>query len=238
MKGTSARPPALWQALLPVAFLILFLVVQISFFDGPPHLPLILASVVAAVMGLSLGHPWNEIEVGIIEGIAVALKAILILMVVGILIGTWIAGGIVPVLIDYGLRLLSPSYFLLAACLICSVVSIATGSSWTTAGTVGVALDRHRGGPRRFSADDRGCDRFRRLLRRQDVSTLRLDQPIARGRGRRAVRSHPVHGVHGASRVHPGARYVRDSSASPRRPAPSRARRSRRSARCWARTST
>jgi NhaC family Na+:H+ antiporter len=138
--GTSARPPALWQALLPVAFLILFLVVQISFLGGPPHLPLILGSVVAAVMGLSLGNTWHEIEVGVVEGIAVALKAILILMVVGILIGTWIAGGIVPVLIDYGLRLLSPSYFLLAACLICSVVSIATGSSWTTAGTVGVAL--------------------------------------------------------------------------------------------------
>ena len=132
--------PALWQALFPVAALILFLVVQISFFEGPPHISLILGSIVAALMGLRLGHPWHEIEVGIVEGIAVALKAILILLVVGILIGTWIAGGIVPVLIDYGLRLLSPTYFLLAACLICSVVSIATGSSWTTAGTVGVAL--------------------------------------------------------------------------------------------------
>jgi NhaC family Na+:H+ antiporter len=68
------------------------------------------------------------------------LKAILILMVVGMLIGTWIVSGIVPALIDSGLRLLSPSYFLLAACVVCSVVSLATGSSWTTAGTVGVAL--------------------------------------------------------------------------------------------------
>jgi NhaC family Na+:H+ antiporter len=134
------RPPTLWQALFPVAALILFLVVQISVFDGPPHIPLILGAIVAALMGLRLGHPWHEIENGIVDGIAVALKAILILIVVGILIGTWIAGGIVPVLIDYGLRLLSPTYFLLAACLICSVVSIATGSSWTTAGTVGVAL--------------------------------------------------------------------------------------------------
>jgi NhaC family Na+:H+ antiporter len=140
VQGTTVRLPTLWQALFPVAALVLFLVVQISIFEGPPHIPLILASIVAALMGLYLGHPWHEIEVGIIEGIAVALKAILILMVVGILIGTWIAGGIVPVLIDYGLRLLSPNYFLLAACLICSVVSIATGSSWTTAGTVGVAL--------------------------------------------------------------------------------------------------
>jgi NhaC family Na+:H+ antiporter len=140
VQETSVKPPALWQALFPVAALVLFLVVQISIFDGPPHIPLILASIVAALMGLRLGHPWHEIENGIVDGIAVALKAILILMVVGILIGTWIAGGIVPVLIDYGLRLLSPTYFLLAACLICSIVSIATGSSWTTAGTVGVAL--------------------------------------------------------------------------------------------------
>ncbi len=136
----SIKEPALWQAAVPIAALILFLLVQIRIFDGTPHLPLILASIVAAVVGLSLGYAWGEIERGIVEGIAVALKAILILMVVGMLIGTWIASGVVPLLIDYGLQLLSPSYFLLAACLICSVVSIATGSSWTTAGTVGVAL--------------------------------------------------------------------------------------------------
>ncbi|TFG97846.1 MAG: Na+/H+ antiporter NhaC, partial [Myxococcales bacterium] len=79
-------------------------------------------------------------EEGITEGIALALRAILILMVVGMLIGTWILSGIVPLLIDTGLRLLSPGFFLLAACLVCAIVSTATGSSWTTAGTVGVAL--------------------------------------------------------------------------------------------------
>jgi NhaC family Na+:H+ antiporter len=140
VNDATTRTPALWEALLPIAALILFLVVQISLLDLPVHLPLILGSIVAALMGLRLGHTWHAIEIGIVEGIAVALKAILILLVVGILIGTWIAGGVVPLLIDYGLQLLSPSYFLLAACLICSVVSIATGSSWTTAGTVGVAL--------------------------------------------------------------------------------------------------
>jgi NhaC family Na+:H+ antiporter len=140
VNDATKRTPALWEALLPIAALILFLVVQISVLDLPVHIPLILGSIVAALMGLRLGYTWHAIEVGVIEGIAVALKAILILLVVGILIGTWIAGGIVPLLIDYGLQLLSPSYFLLAACLICSVVSVATGSSWTTPGTVGVAL--------------------------------------------------------------------------------------------------
>ncbi|HXV36653.1 MAG TPA: Na+/H+ antiporter NhaC [Myxococcota bacterium] len=140
MKNTSKRAPALWQALVPVVCLILMLLVQIRVFEGSPHLPLILASIVAALVGMSLGESWSEIERGIIEGIEVALKAILILVVVGILIGTWIASGVVPLLIDYGLRLLTPGSFLVATCLICSVVSIATGSSWTTAGTVGVAL--------------------------------------------------------------------------------------------------
>jgi NhaC family Na+:H+ antiporter len=73
-------------------------------------------------------------------GIIVGLKAVLILLIIGTLIGTWIAGGIVPCLIYHGLGLLHPSWFLAAACLICCVVSIATGSSWTTAGTVGIAL--------------------------------------------------------------------------------------------------
>jgi len=134
------RTPALWQAAIPVVALVAFLAVQIEIFGGTAHLPLILASVVGALVGLSLGYAWNEIELGIVHGIEVALKAILILLVIGMLIGTWIASGVVPLLIDYGLQLLSPSYFLIAACLICSVVSIATGSSWTTAGTVGVAL--------------------------------------------------------------------------------------------------
>jgi NhaC family Na+:H+ antiporter len=138
--GHDRRSPALWVALVPVVALVVFLVVQIRAFEGTAHLPLILASAVAALTGWCLGSPWYEIEAGIVAGIAVALKAILILMVIGMLIGTWIAGGIVPLLIDYGLRLLSPGFFLLAACLICTVVSTATGSSWTTAGTVGVAL--------------------------------------------------------------------------------------------------
>jgi NhaC family Na+:H+ antiporter len=119
---------------------MVLLFVQIRVFEGTAHLPLILASVVAAVTAGALGYGWKEIEAGIAEGIAVALRAILILMVVGMLIGTWILSGIVPILIDYGLRLLSPGFFLFAACLVSAIVSTATGSSWTTAGTVGVAL--------------------------------------------------------------------------------------------------
>jgi len=136
----TVRSPKLWHALLPVLVMIFFLGFNIFKYDGSPHLPLIGGSIVAAFMGLYLGFSWKDIEKGIVHGIVVALQAILILMVIGILIGAWIIGGIVPTMIYYGLKILSPSIFLLATTVICALVSLATGSSWSTAGTVGVAL--------------------------------------------------------------------------------------------------
>jgi NhaC family Na+:H+ antiporter len=85
-------------------------------------------------------RPWKEIQDGMVHGIHLAMGAILILMVVGIMIGTWILGGVVPTMIYYGLKILSPGIFLVATMVICSIVSLGTGSSWSTAGTVGVAL--------------------------------------------------------------------------------------------------
>jgi len=127
-------------ALIPVVFLIVALSLTIVVFKQPPHIPLILASAVATIVAVSHGHSWKEIEKGMVHGITLALSAILILMVVGTMIGTWIQGGIVPTMIYYGLKVLSPGIFLAATLVICSVVSLGTGSSWSTAGTVGVAL--------------------------------------------------------------------------------------------------
>lgn len=144
---SPARTAALWQALIPVATLVVLIAGNLLLFkgdaaerSGDPHLPLIAAAAVAAGMGRWLGHGWRDMEKGIVNGIAIGLNAILILMVIGMLIGTWIASGIVPTLIYHGLGLLNPKIFLVASCLICSLVSVATGSSWTTAGTVGIAL--------------------------------------------------------------------------------------------------
>jgi len=137
---SPVREASLWHALIPVTTLIVMIRESLVRFDGTAHIPLLLAAAIAALVGLRIGHRWDSIEAGIVEGISIGLKAILILMVVGMLIGTWIAGGIVPILIYHGLKLLNPSFFLVAACLICCVVSISTGSSWTTAGTVGIAL--------------------------------------------------------------------------------------------------
>lgn len=127
-------------ALLPVAFLIAALSVTIGLFKQDPHIAIIIAAAVAAAVAVFHGHPWKEIQDGMVHGITLAMGAVLILMIVGMMIGTWIQGGIVPTMIFYGLKVLSPGLFLVATLIICSIVSLGTGSSWSTAGTVGVAL--------------------------------------------------------------------------------------------------
>lgn len=106
-----------------------------------PHIPILIGAAVGSLIAVyKLGYTWEEVEKGIVDSIGSVMSAILILAIIGMLIGTWIGGGIVPTLIYYGLKILSPTFFLITALLLCSVVSLATGSSWTTAGTVGVAL--------------------------------------------------------------------------------------------------
>jgi NhaC family Na+:H+ antiporter len=105
------------------------------------HIPLVLGALIAGIVAIvRLGYSWKDIEEGIINSISGTMQAIIILAIIGMIIGTWILGGIVPTLIYYGLKLLTPGLFLVAACILCAVVSLATGSSWTTAGTVGIAL--------------------------------------------------------------------------------------------------
>jgi NhaC family Na+:H+ antiporter len=107
---------------------------------GELHIPLILAAAIAAFVAVRNGYRWKFLENGIIAGISRAMQACLILMVVGMLIGSWIAAGIVPAMIYYGLMILNPAIFLVSSCIICAIVSLSTGSSWTTAGTIGIAL--------------------------------------------------------------------------------------------------
>jgi NhaC family Na+:H+ antiporter len=137
---TKRREIKLLTALIPVAFLVGALALTISVYDLQAHIPLISAAAVAGIVAVLHGVRWKELEEGMIQGITLAMGAILILMVVGTLIGTWILGGVVPTMIYYGLKVLSPGIFLVATMLICSIVSLGTGSSWSTAGTVGVAL--------------------------------------------------------------------------------------------------
>ena len=139
------RQPTLGQALLPVGVLVVLLASSVYLYgdgssSGPNQIALILAGGVAILVGLVNGYTWREMEQGIVNGISLAMGAILILMVVGSLIGTWILAGVVPSMIYYGLQVLSPSIFYPAATLICALVALASGSSWTTASTIGIAL--------------------------------------------------------------------------------------------------
>ena len=148
---TPHRKPSLGLSLVPVVFLVAALWLSVVHLgaveiaagkkvDLTTHVPLIFAAVVASLIAHLLGYNWQEILDGMVQGINKALAACLILLVIGLLVGSWIQSGIVPAMIYYGLELLSPSIFLLATCVICALVSLATGSSWSTAATVGIAL--------------------------------------------------------------------------------------------------
>ena len=143
-KIKTKREATLWEALIPVLGTVAILMYTIlPFFgvEGEVHIPLILGSLIATIVAVyRLGYTWAEVEEGIISSIAGTMQAIIILAIIGMIIGTWIQGGIVPTLIYYGLQVLSPGIFLFATLILCSIVSLATGSSWTTAGTVGIAL--------------------------------------------------------------------------------------------------
>lgn len=141
METKMKKQATVLHALIPIAFLIGSLMYSIFVVGGSPHIPLALSACVAAAVAiLGLGYTWAELEEGIVETIKMSMGAIIILMIIGMIIGTWILGGVVPAMIYYGLQILSPSIFLVSACLLCCIVSLATGSSWTTAGTVGIAL--------------------------------------------------------------------------------------------------
>ena len=120
-----------------------FLAIVCSFtvkFDLPIQLALFISWFLVILLGLRLGHRYEDLQKSITNGISNGLEAILILIAVGALIGTWIAGGVVPTLIYYGLEFIHPSIFLLATLIICSITSVATGTSWGTVGTAGIAM--------------------------------------------------------------------------------------------------
>jgi NhaC family Na+:H+ antiporter len=140
------KAPSILDALIPIVFLIILLVINIQIFgtdslSGSNQMVLILSSLVAGSIAIfRLKIHWETLQDGIVKSISSSMSAILILFLIGSLAGTWLLSGIVPAMIYYGLKILNAEIFLIAACIISAVVSIATGSSWTTVATVGVAL--------------------------------------------------------------------------------------------------
>lgn len=139
------RPPTLLEALIPVVFLTALISINVFIFGddslaGSNQIVLILSATVAAIVAFISGTSWEELHGGIVKSIGSAMSAILILLLIGSLAGTWLLSGIVPAMIYYGLQILNPTIFLLAACIVSAIVSLATGSSWSTVATLGVAL--------------------------------------------------------------------------------------------------
>lgn len=138
------KTPGLVASLIPIAVLILLLSLNVNFFDdtlsGANQIALTLASAVAGVIAVRLGHNWISVREQIVRSISSAMPSILILFLIGSLAGTWMISGVVPMLIFYGLKILNPTIFLFASVVICAVVSLATGSSWSTVATIGIAL--------------------------------------------------------------------------------------------------
>jgi NhaC family Na+:H+ antiporter len=146
MTTLVVKKPGLLLSFVPIVVLVLVLVLNISIFGdsatlGPNQLALLLAAIVAGIIGIFfLRVPYNLIEQRVIHSIGLSLQANLILLVVGSLVGLWIFSGVVPAMIYYGIELINPAWFLPVSCIVCMMVSLATGSSWSTGGTVGVAL--------------------------------------------------------------------------------------------------
>lgn len=134
------RLPHFWEAIVSFLGLIIVMSIGIVVFGVDPHIPMFIGVIIAVLISLKLGYKWGAIEEMMIKGISRAMQAILILAIVGMMVGVWLLSGTIPTMIYYGLKLLSPSFFLIASILICSITSLATGTSWGTMGTMGLAL--------------------------------------------------------------------------------------------------
>ena len=132
-------------ALLPILFLIGLLSINVYLYGddslgGSNQLALLFSGALAAIIGILYGNNWKDILEGISKSIKSVTPSIIILLLIGSLAGTWLISGIVPAMIYYGLQILNPEIFLFATAIITAIVSLATGSSWSTIATIGIAL--------------------------------------------------------------------------------------------------
>lgn len=144
-RTTEIRQPSLLDALIPLLFMITLLMLSIFLFGidaavGPLQVALFMSAVVGAVVAHKNGHSWERIGEEIVKGISLAMTAIMILLMVGALIGVWNMSGTIATVIYYGIKYIDPSWFYLAAALLTGIIGLVTGSSWTTAATLGVAF--------------------------------------------------------------------------------------------------
>lgn len=139
-KNKEKKKPSLLQALSCLIFLFASILIGTTFFGISIQPLLLLSAAYAAIMGVYLGYTWSDIEKGITHKLSLSMSTMFIIMTVGVVVGTWIFSGTVPIILYYGLKLISPSMFLITAFLVTCVIAIATGTTWGAAATAGVAL--------------------------------------------------------------------------------------------------
>jgi len=137
---SQPKTPSLGVAVLPIIAMALLLGVGYGVYQIRPQVLLIAAAFLTGCLGVVLKFRWEDMQKGIVDSIGKAMPAILIMLCVGVLIGSWMASGTIPMIIYYGLKLISPQFFLVTACLVCSITALSAGTSWGTIGTVGVAF--------------------------------------------------------------------------------------------------
>lgn len=146
LKNREPKTPSIFWSMVPLAVLTALLYTVIRCFgadaiDGGSQIALLSAASVCVMISMGLyGCRWADLEKSVLGNINASASALIILLLIGAIAGSWMVSGVVPTMICYGLRILHPSYFLVASCVICAVVSLMTGSSWTTIATIGVAL--------------------------------------------------------------------------------------------------
>ena len=136
----EVRKASFGEAIFTFLSLTIIMFISIIKYKESPHIPMLIGVLIASLVALKIGHSWKFIENSMIKGISQAMQSIIILAIIGVLIGIWILSGVVPTMIYYGLMILRPSIFLIATVVITSITSLATGTSWGTAGTMGIAL--------------------------------------------------------------------------------------------------
>ena len=134
------KKPSFLASIVVVLSVITLLGVSILHYGVAPHIPIVIATIFVTCYGLILGYKWKDLENAMAKGIFYGIPSILILCLIGMLIGVWVLNGTVPTITYYGLHILSPEFFLMSTLLICSIVSVFCGSSWSTIGTIGVSL--------------------------------------------------------------------------------------------------
>ena len=134
------KNPTLWQALIPILITSSLLLLAATYLDTSLHIPLLIGTITAVVVAKGLGYCFSEVQEMMVRGVSSILPVIFIFILVGALMGVWMASGTVPAMVYYGLRIITPTTYLPLTFVLCAAVSMSIGTAFGTTSTVGIAM--------------------------------------------------------------------------------------------------